>query len=177
MPIGLPASLEVLERHMSREDIGFETISKYLRYDAATGEVFWRMNKGRLAKEGCLAGNASDGRYIQIEVCGHRFYAHRIAWLLHYGVWPTDLIDHINGDKKDNRIENLRDVNKSLNAHNSRSVSRGISGVKGVYFNNRIGRWFSKIRINRESKYLGSFSSAEEAGEAYRTALKDAGRG
>jgi hypothetical protein len=84
-------------------------IKKYLRYDAETGKIFWKLNKGTTGKAGNEAGGQNNG-YLRIKLNRKSYKAHRIAWLLTYGSWPEDQIDHINGNGLDNRLENLRAV-------------------------------------------------------------------
>ena len=72
-------------------------------------------------------------------VFSKRLLAHRVAWAIYYGVWPEDCIDHINGDRSDNRISNLRDANKSTNGMNRGPQRNNSSGMKGIYFDQSRG--------------------------------------
>ena len=104
-----------------------------------------------------------DG-YIIVTVSKVQYLAHRIAWLLYHGTWPTKFIDHINGNRSDNRIENLREADSSINAQNVR-VARCRSGLLGVRI--RKGRYEANISVGQRSIYLGRFDTAEEAHSAY----------
>jgi uncharacterized membrane protein len=96
------------------------------------------------------------------------YRAHRICWFHTYGVWPTHDIDHINGDKSDNRISNLRDVPKSINIQNEkRARKNNASGLMGVVFRKDRNKWTATVRVNGKPKRLGSFSTPEEAHQAY----------
>jgi hypothetical protein len=92
--------------------------SSLLEYDPATGELHWRVARNGRMRVGQLAGSWSNG-YIAVNVDGRKVYAHRIVWLLCKGEWPKQYIDHINGDRADNRIENLRDVSQVINGRNN----------------------------------------------------------
>lgn len=127
--------------------------------DAQTGQltslITGRKNKTK---------NASG--YGTVVVRGKKYYAHRVAWLLHYGEWPKKQIDHINGDKSDNRICNLRDVSQAENAQNQRrATQKSITGVLGA--SPCKGKFIAKLRINGKATYVGQFSTKEEAHEAY----------
>lgn len=89
-----------------------------------------------------------------------REYAHRLIWFMHYGAIPDSmLIDHINLNKTDNRIENLRLITKSGNAQNSR--------WRGYWFDKRSGKHCAAIKLNGETTFIGSYSTAQDAREAY----------
>lgn len=108
-----------------------------------------------------------DG-YRRIKVGGRTYLAHRLAWVLHYGEWPSQRIDHINGVRHDNRIANLRLCTNSQNVAHQFKARVSASGLRGVYPER--GRWCSKIVINYQPHYLGSFSTKEAAADAYRAA-------
>jgi hypothetical protein len=131
-----------------------------LRYDPETGDI-WR-------KVGHL--NQTFG-YRQLKVGGRPYQEHRVAWFLHYGVWPEGMVDHINGDKSDNRIENLRLADARSNARNSRKRKNNKSGKKGVLAAEN-GRWHAQIRADGQPLYLGTFDTKEEAHRAYCDAAK-----
>jgi hypothetical protein len=99
-------------------DDDFTYYNSLFDYDRETGELHWRVARNGRMRVGQLAGTWSNG-YISINVDGRKIYAHRIVWLLCKGEWPTNYIDHINGNKADNRIENLRDVSASDNIRNT----------------------------------------------------------
>ena len=136
-------------------------IKKYLRYDAETGKIFWKTNRGA-SKAGNEAG-WPDKRYCRIEINRKKYQAHRIAWLLTYGSWPVDQIDHINGNTKDNRLENLRDVSPIENLRNQKIYKNNTSGTVGVCFNKRGQNYQASIKINGKHKHLGYFKNKEEA--------------
>jgi len=136
-------------------------IKKYLRYDAETGKIFWKISKG-VAKANNEAG-WEDHRYCRVAINRKKYQAHRIAWLLTYGSWPVDQIDHINGNKKDNRLENFRDVSNRENLRNQKIPKNNTSGTLGVSFYKSKQGYVASIMINGKSKYLGVFKNKEEA--------------
>lgn len=105
------------------------------------------------------------GDYLGAGLDFKRFYLHRLAWQYVTGHPPADQIDHINGDKHDNRFENLREATASTNGANMHG--RSSSGFKGVYLEKRSGRWFSAICVRNKRMHLGTFGSPEEAHAAY----------
>lgn len=133
-------------------------------YDEETGALTFKntgKEAGRLDRYGY--------RIVTIRVT---FCEHRLAWLLANGEWPKGQIDHINRDKADNRIENLRECTNAENHQNLPMLSTNSSGFVGVTWNKSCSKWQAQIRAKGKSKYLGVFSSAEEAAEAYAAAKR-----
>jgi len=102
--------------------------------------------------------------YLCIFHNGKRFRCHRIVWLLHKGEWPKHQIDHINRNKLDNRIENLRDVPRRINSANK---SNNASMV-GTTWHPKKRKWKAKIQVNNKSIHLGYFNTQEEASQRYQ---------
>lgn len=138
-----------------------------LNYDPETGVFTWKRAR-RGIKPGMEAGNIGPLGYRRINIC-HRFRAaHRLAWFMHFGVWPESPLDHINGNKADNRICNLRLADHSQNKCNTGRRSDNKTGAKGVYWSNRRRRWVAGIALYGAYKHLGVFREFEEAVEARR---------
>ena len=145
-------------------------LRELLSYDAATGEFRWIKSNSNRALAGSVAGRSTncDG-YKEIQVDKRLYKAHRLAWLFVYGEWP-DQIDHINGDRCDNRIENLRNVTGALNTHNqTKPHSTNRSGALGVVRKPN-GRFQAEIRVLGRKRCLGTYGSVEAASAAYREA-------
>lgn len=117
---------------------------------------------------GTVAGAPRRDGYITFQVEGFTHQAHRLAWLYVRGEWPKQQIDHINGVRADNRIENLRDVSSRTNAQNLRRAhSKNKLGVMGVRKGVTPGRWEASIVVDGRRKWLGTFPTPEAAHAAY----------
>ena len=110
-------------------------------------------------------------RYARIKFDKREFKLHRIIFLYHHGYLP-DIIDHINGDCYDNRIENLREANTYQNRQNSRIYSTSKSGVKNVYWVSNCKKWRVVISINGKRKDFGLYTDIEEAKQV-ATSMRD----
>lgn len=105
--------------------------------------------------------------YLSGRIFRKGYLAHRIIWALHTGEWPTEQIDHINGDPADNRITNLREALGSQNQYNRGKTSKNTSGYKGVYLHKKTGKWLAQIGVAGRVKYLGYFETPLLAHAAY----------
>lgn len=142
-----------------------------LGYNPDTGRFVWLKSTGA-AKAGDDAGGVSSTGYVRISIFGKRYQAHQLAWLHHYGEWPGEP-DHINGNKADNRIANLRKALREENLQNQRKAhSNNKAGILGVSLTKR-GRFVVMIQSGGERKYLGSYATAEEAEAAYLKAKRE----
>lgn len=138
-----------------------------IEYDKNTGIFCWK-KKRRGIKIGVPLGCDNGFGYLRITVLGQSHYAHRLAWLYVYGEWPKYEIDHINGIKNDNRIENLRDITPISNAQNKIfPKTNSKSQILGVSFHKKAKKWQAHICIYKQRKYLGLFKDIEEAHKAY----------
>lgn len=142
-----------------------EEIRDAFSYDASTGILRWRT--GRLS--GRIAGTIREDGYVIIKFMRRKFYGHRIAWLVYYGDWPSLDIDHINGNRSDNRISNIREVSVAQNHWNSKKYKNNTTGFRGVYLHNS-GKWCAEIWWHGHKKYLGLFATKEEASTAHEKA-------
>jgi hypothetical protein len=153
------------------KDITVETLRSLLDYEPDTRIFRWRVQPNNRVKVGAAAGYINDRGYIRIMVNGTFFKAHRLAWLHFHGMWPQDQIDHINGDKRDNRIRNLRDVSTSINAQNiTRPRRDNTSGYRGVSWHKKNKHWHAQIRANGQKHHIGFFDTPEAAHAAYLAA-------
>lgn len=143
-------------------------VLELLDYEPATGVFRWKRS-GRRAVAGAIAGSNNGKGYIQISIDGRRRAAHRLAWLVCTGELPTDEIDHIDGNRSNNAISNLRQADRFLNnrnVHCARATNK--LGVLGVHA--RGTRFIAQIRANGTTKHLGCFKTLEAAHNAYLAA-------
>lgn len=158
--------------------IDLQRLKELLTYYPDAGVFVWshaKVGKGRGRIEpGTIAGSLNPYRgYIYLKIDQRMYSAHRLAYFYVNGAWPADEIDHINGDKTDNRINNLRPATRSQNGMNTRAKSRNTSGIKGVDWNKKQQRWRARIRTLKGRKDLGGFLTKEEAAAAYARAAHE----
>lgn len=141
-----------------------------LDYNETTGIFVWKNGIGGASKAGKAAGTCTIAEgYIRICLSHKKYCAHRLAWFYVYSSWPENEIDHINGDKQDNRIKNLRDVSVRENGSNKFYHRKG--KLVGATFCKDKKIWRSQIEINKKTVHLGRFKTETEAHEAYKKAL------
>ncbi|VTU25429.1 putative NHN endonuclease [Variovorax sp. PBS-H4] len=159
---------------MASADLTAARLRELLHYDPETGVFTWRVTRpGGKANAGSLAGdiNKKTG-YRRIGILLQRHDAHRLAWLYVHGHWPIGMIDHIDGNQKNNAIANLRDVNHRTNQENlKRALSNNSTNLLGV--SARRSRWIARIVIRGKWTYLGTFGTPEEAHAKYVMAKRE----
>jgi hypothetical protein len=136
-------------------------------FDYRDGKLFWRESRANV-KVGAEAGYLRRDGYRQIKVDGKNYYTHRLIFLYHHGYIP-EFLDHKDGSRLNNRIENLRPATKSQNNANSKA-RKSVTGFKGVSANGK--RFLARIKKDGRDIYLGTFDTPEEANAAYLTAAK-----
>lgn len=141
-----------------------ELTQSYLRevFDFDGKNLTWN-DKRNGAKLGSIAGTINNSGYRVIGINGNLYLAHRLIWFLHYGEWPKNHLDHINHDKLDNRIENLRDATCQQNMMNQVVRSDNTSGFKGISWHKQAKKWSAYINFMGKRKYLGLFDNIEDA--------------
>ena len=156
-----------------RQEIA-EQLVQYLSYDVSTGKFTWAKPPRRGVSAGLPAGFAHSHGYACIGFRGEVFYAHRVAWRMSHGKWPKLVIDHMNGDPKDNRISNLREVTQQHNTQNVRSVPKhNTTGFLGVVAAPCGRAFIAQIATKGKCKHLGRFATPEQASEAYLRAKRE----
>ena len=152
----------------------FEEMDRLHRYDAETGDIFHKIDRGRKdgggrqAKAGDIATSRKIDGYLVVQFYNDsrkdRYLAHRVAWLLYYGVDPGDMqIDHIDGNPANNRILNLRLVDHGGNMRNKCKQKNNTSGVMGVSWDKENGKWLAEIGMKGKYKKIGRFKDKFEA--------------
>lgn len=167
------------------KELTADLLRQILDYDPETGLLTWRertpdlfSDEGTSAAKRCALWNARyagtpaftsrhNRGYLMGFINNRAFLTHRIIWMLVHGEQPDD-VDHINGDRVDNRLANLRNVSRSVNLRNSKMRRDNTSGINGV---SREGsRWAAYITVNRKRKFLGYFYTVEDAAAARKAA-------
>jgi hypothetical protein len=159
------------EKRKPEQLLDVNQIIERLDYNPDSGEFRWKV-KTKTGQIGGIAGNVNHRGYRSIWIDGLQFYAHRLAWLISFGEWPDVDIDHINENKSDNRISNLRKATRSENMFNRKANKNNTSGVKGVSFCRQTKRWVAQITVNRKNIKLGRFDTIEEAANIYSEKAK-----
>jgi hypothetical protein len=156
-----------------KNDLSAELVRYLLRYDQRTGKLWWR-NPHFEFMLGSEAGTFDVDGYRAVSIGRSIYRAHRLIWLYVYGKWPNGVIDHINGNPGDNRIENLRDVTQRVNCENRRrpSVRKKAAGSVGVSWVASRGKWMASICVGGKTKMLGRFTTEESAAAAYSAAKR-----
>ena len=144
-------------------------VKELFDYNTDTGVFIWKVSRSNSVKIGDIAGTITEHGYRAINLRGKIYYAHRLAWLYTFGCWPKGKMDHKNGVRSDNRINNIREANDLQNSANKKKIR---SGLKGCYWNQDRQKWQAGISINNKTKNLGRFATEQEAHDAYFTAAQ-----
>lgn len=129
-------------------------MKRSLQYDPITGQFTWS-NGDKLKTSTCLG-------YLRINLGNEMCYLHRLAYLF-MAKTPPNIIDHVNGDRSDNRWCNLREATRSQNMCNAKVSAKSKSGVKGITWCQRQGYWKTGLTLDGKYHHLGSFVNLEEA--------------
>ena len=155
-----------VEKHLTAE-----LVARLISYDPKTGALTWlprendQRHTTRWAGKPALAAVKQDGR-MHGAIMGHTAIAHRVAWAIYYGRWPDGVIDHINGDPSDNRIENLRVCSQHENSMNRRKKVGKTSKYYGVNYSKRHNRYYAFVNLKHKTHYAGSFLNEKDAAVA-----------
>lgn len=148
-----------------------EYLRSALDYDRYTGVFRWKTPRPKIVV-GSIAGQLKHDGYWMIKLDGRMYLAHRLAWLFIYGKWPDEYLDHINMNRSDNRIPNLREATYAQNQHNTKSRKNNTLGFKGVTAHGR--KYRASIRLGGKPTHLGLFATPQEASAAYWAAASSA---
>ena len=158
------------QRLMKVQELTQARLKELLDYNQDTGVFTWKVNRGPM-KDGDIAGSVSKFTgYIKIMISGTNYFAHRMAILYVSGFWPKDESDHINGNRADNRINNLRLVSRSVNSRNLAKRIDNTSGCTGVHLDSISSKWRAEIVFNHKRIYLGLFTDKNDAIKARKDA-------
>ena len=141
----------------------------HLQYDEPTGRLFWKIAPSNVIKVGQQAGSLNTDGYRQIKIAGRIYQAHYLVWLLHTGIWPTHELDHEDGNRDNNRYDNLRPATHAQNCRYRKKRSDNTSGFKGVSLKPN-GKFLARIFVSGRNVNLGSFIDPKDAAVAYDNA-------
>lgn len=145
-----------------------ERIHELLTYDPVSGDFTRLVTLAGNARKGMRAGCKNAIGYIRIGLDRKTYPAHVLAFVCMTGEWPLEEIDHINGDRADNRWSNLRKASRSQNSRNTTMLPNNTSGYKGVAWHKSANKWVSRIsRSDGTAKHLGCFTDPVAAARAY----------
>lgn len=137
-----------------------EKLKSLLDWDGKN--FYWKTDRGGM-RSGEIAGVFSHRGYRKISIDGKKYYEHRLVWLWHKGSMPNFVIDHLDGNTKNNAIENLQDIEQSKNIQKQKIRSTNKSGYKGVCWDKARNRWIASITVNLKQTIIGRFATIEEA--------------
>jgi len=143
------------------------TLKKHMHYDEITGIFTWIKSTSNKIRPGVVAGSQRKDGYIEIRLNGELMLAHRMVWLYLNGEMPSLKTDHINGIRNDNRLCNLRLATDTENATNVKTHCDNRSGLKGVSYDKRFGKYIARIFHKGKAHWLGHFDSPQDAHAAY----------
>lgn len=161
-------------------------LRQLIDYEPATGRMRWRERDREFftSDRDCRWWNARyagkpagtvSGAYIVIKLFDVQYFAHRVAWAIHFGIWPSTIVDHRNGNGHNNRIRNLRAGSRKFNQRNQKMHCSNTSGVTGVRWNTQRSKWTASIGHEGRTIYLGGFETKLEAEEARAAANRKYG--
>jgi hypothetical protein len=132
-------------------------------FDYVDGKLFWKVSPAHNVKIGDAAGSLRFNGYWHTQINGKRYFNHRIIFLWHHGYLPTTDIDHIDGNRVNNKVENLRPATGFENARNAKVRADNTSGAKGVSWVKHIRKWVVQLRVDKKIKRIGYFDDLELA--------------
>ncbi len=141
-------------------------LREYLNYNEETGELTWKKSPARRVKVGDVAGTTIVEGYKRFKFKGRNHAAHRIAFAIVHGYWPTPGCDHINGNTLDNRACNLREATHAQNMWNKRVGRNNKSGIKGVHWHKLVGKWVASIKRDGKTIVAGYYQDLSVAADA-----------
>lgn len=156
--------------------IPIKILRQLLRFDRDTGKLFWKVRSRSFfpSNRACSIWNSrysgkeafthmDKGGYLMGRIFNVLYRAHRVIWAIVHGVWPTDNLDHIDHNRSNNRIENLRLANNSANGMNASLSRANKSGFCGVYFHRKTKKWWAFLTVKRKRTHIGVFNSRSDA--------------
>lgn len=138
--------------------------------DIETGIIRWKKKPRQGVSIGNIVGTLHHTGYWQLVLKRKTYFAHRVIWFIAKGYWPDNQIDHIDGNKLNNAISNLREATQQQNLCNQSKPKHNTSGYKGVTWNKQMSKWQAQIKNNKKLVYLGLYHDKWNAAVAYNEA-------
>ena len=152
-------------------------VMQFISYDPESGELSWKEKPNRNIQIGQKIGRKNSWGHMTFTFRGRTCMVHRIAWLIATGALPSNEIDHVDGDKENNRLSNLRDVTRNINQQNLRRAHRsnktGYLGVSKAALNHPNRPWYASIKKDGKTRFLGYYDTPELAHQAYVKAKRE----
>ena len=152
-------------------DLTVDLLNELLTYDRETGKLYWKSARQGVTV-GKEAGALDKEGYSILRINYKRYRTHRVVFLMHKGYLPA-VLDHIDGDRANNRLDNLRPASLSQNQHNRKLNKNNKSGFKGVSYNSKSKMFLASIKHQRQTIFLGSYKTPEEADKVVRVAREE----
>jgi hypothetical protein len=155
-----------------RKRLSISALKTILRYDARTGNFYWRVTRGWCAVKGTKAGTVTKSGYVHLHISGRIYKGHRLAWAFKRGRFPKHDVEHRDLNKTNNAWANLRKTDDSGNQANTRLRANSTSGFKSVNYRKDSRKWRARIAVRNKRIALGCFNTPKEAHAAYVVAAK-----
>lgn len=131
-------------------------------FEYKDGDLYWKKDMNHITKAGNVAGSSTAKDYKNVIFNGRAHKVHRLIFLYHHGYLP-EVVDHIDGNPINNKIENLRAADSLKNSYNKKIPLHNTSGVKGVHWHTQDKKWRVQFNVNGKSKYFGSYNDIDYA--------------
>jgi hypothetical protein len=152
------------------QELTHEKLLEMFDYNPETGALLEKKTRrGAIPRDGRKAGWTNAVGYKCVSILRRSYLVHRLAWFYVHKHWPPQMIDHVNGDRGDNRLCNLRLASQSQNMANTLARKDSSTGIKGI-FPTRAGKWAAQIAKDNKVHCLGTYETKEDAGDAYKKA-------
>lgn len=153
---------------MAKKKITPSELHMFLKYEPETGVLTWVPRTGKWSSRwnsryaGKQAGYMDAHGYRAVKLLDRAYLAHRVAWAMTHGEWP-ECVDHLNGNRSDNRLANLRSVSRKMNQRNQKMHSTNTSGRTGVCWAKKSQKWIATIKVDGRQTHLGYYENFDDA--------------
>jgi len=144
-----------------KNKLPLDYLKTVLNYDPVAGAIAWKTRPSKKIRQGDVAGYVNYQKYCAVKINGKTYPTHRIIWAFEHGIWPKASLQHIDGNKLNNHISNLKEFVKIQHQKPTDRTGR----LPGTTFHKKTGKWQAAITINGQQKYLGLFLTELEAHE------------